>query len=143
MWPDTPVRTGPRSWSGSAPASCSCPSPTTGAAVPTPAAVPACGAAAARRVRGRDAARRQSHRRPDLDPGGPAVRVVIAEDSILLRDGLSRLFASRGVDVAAAVGDATALLAAVDRYRPELIVADVRMPPGFTDQGLRAGLGIS
>ena len=71
------------------------------------------------------------------------MRVVIAEDSILLRDGLSRLFASRDVDVVAAVGDAAALLAAIERYRPDLIVADVRMPPDFTDEGLRAALEVS
>jgi DNA-binding NarL/FixJ family response regulator len=71
------------------------------------------------------------------------VRVVIAEDSILLRDGLSRLFASRGAEVVAAVGDAAGLLAAAERYRPDLIVADVRMPPDFTDEGLRAALEIS
>jgi len=71
------------------------------------------------------------------------VRVVIAEDSILLRDGLSRLFASRGVAVDAAVGDAEALLAAVGEHQPDLLVADVRMPPGFTDEGLRAALEVS
>ena len=71
------------------------------------------------------------------------MRVVIAEDSILLRDGLSRLFASRGVAVDAAVGDAEALLAAVGEHQPDLLVADVRMPPGFTDEGLRAALEVS
>jgi DNA-binding NarL/FixJ family response regulator len=71
------------------------------------------------------------------------VRVVIAEDSILLRDGLSRLFTSRGVAVDAAVGDAEALLAAVGEHQPDLLVADVRMPPGFTDEGLRAALEVS
>jgi DNA-binding NarL/FixJ family response regulator len=70
------------------------------------------------------------------------VRVVIAEDSVLLRDGLARLFASRGVDVVAAVGDAVALLDAVEQHRPDLLVADVRMPPGFTDEGLRAALRV-
>jgi DNA-binding NarL/FixJ family response regulator len=71
------------------------------------------------------------------------VRVVIAEDSILLRDGLSRLFTSRGVAVDAAVGDAEALLAAVAEHQPDLLVADVRMPPGFTDEGLRAALEVT
>jgi DNA-binding NarL/FixJ family response regulator len=71
------------------------------------------------------------------------VRVVIAEDSILLRDGLARLFASRGVAVDAAVGDAEALLAAVGEHQPDLLVADVRMPPGFTDEGMRAALEVS
>jgi DNA-binding NarL/FixJ family response regulator len=72
-----------------------------------------------------------------------AVRVVIAEDSILLRDGLCRLFASRDVEVVAAVGDAPALLTAVEQHRPDLLIADVRMPPGFTDEGLRAALSVS
>ncbi len=71
------------------------------------------------------------------------MRVVIAEDSILLRDGLSRLFTSRGVAVDAAVGDAEALLAAVAEHQPDLLVADVRMPPGFTDEGLRAALEVT
>ena len=70
------------------------------------------------------------------------MRVVIAEDSVLLRDGLSRLFASRDVDVVAAVGDAPALLAAVERHVPDLLVADVRMPPDFTDDGLRAAVEV-
>ena len=70
------------------------------------------------------------------------MRVVIAEDSVLLRDGLTRLFASHDIDVVAAVGDATALLYAVEEQRPDLVVADVRMPPGFTDEGLRAALQI-
>ncbi|MFB9239906.1 response regulator [Plantactinospora siamensis] len=70
------------------------------------------------------------------------MRVVIAEDSVLLRDGLVRLFAAQGVEVAAAVGDAVELLRAVDEHRPDLLVADVRMPPGFTDEGLRAALRV-
>ncbi len=70
------------------------------------------------------------------------MRVVIAEDSVLLRDGLGRLFASHGIEVADAVGDAAALLAAVGREPPDLVVADVRMPPGYTDEGLRAALTI-
>jgi DNA-binding NarL/FixJ family response regulator len=70
------------------------------------------------------------------------MRVVIAEDSVLLRDGLTRLFASHDIDVVAAVGDAIALLHAVEEHRPDLVVADVRMPPGFTDEGLRAALQI-
>ena len=67
---------------------------------------------------------------------------MIAEDSVLLREGLARLFASRGVDVVAAVGDAAALLDAVEEHGPDLVVADVRMPPGFTDEGLRAALQV-
>jgi DNA-binding NarL/FixJ family response regulator len=70
------------------------------------------------------------------------LRVVIAEDSVLLRDGLTRLFTSYRIPVAAAVADAGALLAAVEEHRPELLVADVRMPPGFTDEGLRAAIEV-
>jgi DNA-binding NarL/FixJ family response regulator len=70
------------------------------------------------------------------------VRVLIAEDSVLLREGLAKLFASRDCDVVAVVGDAEALLLAVDEHRPDLLVADVRMPPGFTDEGLRAAIQV-
>jgi DNA-binding NarL/FixJ family response regulator len=70
------------------------------------------------------------------------VRVLIAEDSVLLREGLAKLFTSRDCDVVAVVGDAAALLLAVDEHRPDLLVADVRMPPGFTDEGLRAAIQV-
>ncbi len=70
------------------------------------------------------------------------MRIVIAEDSVLLRDGITRRFASRGIEVVAAVGDATTLLSTVEENRPDLLVTDVRMPPGFTDEGLRAALVI-
>jgi DNA-binding NarL/FixJ family response regulator len=66
------------------------------------------------------------------------VRVVIAEDQVLLRAGLARLFEDAGHEVAAAVGDADALLSAVARDEPDLVVADVRMPPTFSDEGTRA-----
>jgi DNA-binding NarL/FixJ family response regulator len=66
------------------------------------------------------------------------VRVVIAEDSVLLRDGLARLLAERGHQVAAAAGDAAELLAAVEREQPDIAIVDVRMPPTFTDEGVRA-----
>ncbi len=66
------------------------------------------------------------------------MRVVIAEDQVLLRHGLSRLFADGGHEVVAAVGDAPALLAAVAGHRPDLAVVDVRMPPTYTDEGARA-----
>jgi DNA-binding NarL/FixJ family response regulator len=70
------------------------------------------------------------------------VRVVIAEDSVLLREGLAGLLARFGFDVVAAVGDAPALLAAVEETIPDLVVTDVRMPPGFTDEGLRAAVAL-
>ncbi len=66
------------------------------------------------------------------------MRIVIAEDQVLLREGLVRLFTDRGHDVAAAVGDAEALRASVERHRPDLAVVDIRMPPTFTDEGTRA-----
>ncbi|MBL7500084.1 response regulator transcription factor [Frankia sp. CNm7] len=66
------------------------------------------------------------------------MRVVIAEDQVLLREGLSRLFEDAGHEIVASVGDAEGLLAAVDRYQPDLAIVDVRMPPTFTDEGARA-----
>ncbi|MGW0200217.1 response regulator [Nonomuraea sp. NPDC003201] len=68
------------------------------------------------------------------------MRVVIAEDAVLLREGLVGLLERFGHTVAAAVGDAPALLAAVAEHRPDAVVTDVRMPPGFADEGLRAAL---
>jgi DNA-binding NarL/FixJ family response regulator len=69
-----------------------------------------------------------------------ALRVVIAEDAALFRDGLTRLIESRGHQVAESVGDGDALLAAVARHRPDVVVADIRMPPTHTDEGLRAAI---
>lgn len=68
------------------------------------------------------------------------MRVVLAEDSVLLREGLIQILARFGHEVAAAVGDAPALVAAVGEHEPDIVVADVRMPPGFGDEGLRATL---
>jgi DNA-binding NarL/FixJ family response regulator len=65
------------------------------------------------------------------------MRVVIAEDQMLLREGLTRLFADHGHDVVAAVGDAQALGAAVGAHSPDLAIVDIRMPPTFTDEGIR------
>ena len=70
------------------------------------------------------------------------MRVVIAEDSILLRDGLIRLLAAHDIEVVEAVGDAEAALVAVERHQPDLALLDVRMPPSHTDEGLRAALVI-
>ncbi|MFJ4768722.1 response regulator [Streptomyces uncialis] len=70
------------------------------------------------------------------------MRLILAEDSTLLREGLVRLLAEEGHEVLAAVGDAEALLAAVERERPDVVVADVRMPPTHSDEGLRAALEI-
>ncbi|TQS25864.1 response regulator transcription factor [Microbispora sp. KK1-11] len=68
------------------------------------------------------------------------MRVVIAEDSALLRKGITLLLQEAGHDVAAAVGDAELLLRAVAEHRPDIAVVDVRMPPTFRDEGLRAAL---
>ena len=67
---------------------------------------------------------------------------VVADDSVLLRDGVVRLLEDAGVDVVAAVGDGEALLAAVDAHRPDLALVDVRMPPTHTDEGIRAAIEI-
>ncbi|WP_061297329.1 response regulator transcription factor [Herbidospora cretacea] len=66
------------------------------------------------------------------------MRIVIAEDSALLREGLVRLLAEAGFTVVAAVEDAAALLRAVDEHRPAVAVVDIRLPPTRTDEGLRA-----
>ena len=68
------------------------------------------------------------------------LRVVIAEDSGLLREGLSRLLASAGFDVVAAVGDGAGLVSAVEEQRPDVAVVDVRMPPDYRDEGLKAAI---
>ncbi|MET7593604.1 response regulator [Streptomyces sp. NPDC004082] len=70
------------------------------------------------------------------------LRVVLAEDSVLLREGLVGVLARFGHEVVAAVGDADALRRAVPQHAPDLVVTDVRMPPGFQDEGLRAALAL-
>ena len=77
---------------------------------------------------------------------GPAgtgrLRVVIGEDSVLLLAGLTKLLESAGFEVVATAGDGTALLTAVEQEQPDLVIADVRMPPTHTDEGIRAALVI-
>jgi DNA-binding NarL/FixJ family response regulator len=68
------------------------------------------------------------------------VRVVIAEDSVLLREGVQRLLADVGIETVAAVENGDDLLDAVVEHQPDLCVVDVRMPPTFTDEGLRAAI---
>jgi DNA-binding NarL/FixJ family response regulator len=68
------------------------------------------------------------------------MRVVIAEDSVLLRDGLTRLLSDAGIEVPSAAGDAEEFLRAVASDQPDAVVVDVRMPPTFSDEGLRAAL---
>jgi len=70
------------------------------------------------------------------------VRVILAEDSALLREGLVRLLVEEEHDVVAAVGDGVALVAAVAAHQPDVVVTDVRMPPTHTDEGLQAALEI-
>jgi DNA-binding NarL/FixJ family response regulator len=70
------------------------------------------------------------------------VRIVIAEDSVLLRAGLIRLLTEAGDEVLAAVGDGDLLLDAVGRHLPDLALVDVRMPPTHTDEGIQAALAI-
>jgi len=70
------------------------------------------------------------------------MRVVIAEDAALLREGLTRLLEDRGHVICAAVTDGDALLAAVAEHRPDVAVVDIRMPPTHTDEGLRAALAL-
>jgi DNA-binding NarL/FixJ family response regulator len=70
------------------------------------------------------------------------IRIVLAEDGLLIREGIAGVLTRFGHEVAAAVGDATALRSAVSAYRPDLVIADVRMPPAFTDEGLRAAVDL-
>ncbi|MFD6103332.1 LuxR C-terminal-related transcriptional regulator [Nocardia salmonicida] len=70
------------------------------------------------------------------------MRVVIAEDSAILRDGLAGLLTERGHEVVAMVGDATSLSEIVETHRPDVAVVDVRMPPTFTDEGLLAAIAL-
>ena len=76
------------------------------------------------------------------EPGPGRPRVVIAEDSVLLLAGLTKLLESAGFEVAATAGEAAGLLAAVEREQPDVVIADVRMPPSHTDEGIRAALVI-
>jgi DNA-binding NarL/FixJ family response regulator len=70
------------------------------------------------------------------------MRIVIAEDAAILRDGLVQLLTDRGHEVVAAVSDGDALRAAVAEHDPDVAVVDIRMPPSFTDEGLRAAIAI-
>jgi len=73
-------------------------------------------------------------------PDGPPLRIVIADDAAILRDGLAHLLTARGHEVVAGVGDPAALRTAVAEHRPDVAVVDIRMPPTHTDEGLRAAI---
>jgi DNA-binding NarL/FixJ family response regulator len=70
------------------------------------------------------------------------LHIAIAEDSTILRDGLAQLLADRGHEVIISVGDGDALRAGVAETRPDVCVIDIRMPPSFTDEGLRAAIAL-
>jgi DNA-binding NarL/FixJ family response regulator len=70
------------------------------------------------------------------------VRVVIADDAVLLREGIARVLSENGYEVVAQVGDPVALTEAVDSLRPDLAIVDVRMPPTFTDEGTQAAIAL-
>src|SRR3954447_19424134 len=72
----------------------------------------------------------------------PLLRVALAEDSLLLRDGLARLLTSTGFDVTTQCGTADELLMHVRSYPPDVVVLDIRLPPTHTDEGMRAALRI-
>lgn len=73
-------------------------------------------------------------------PDTPPLRLVVADDSVLLREGLIRVFGEAGFETVGAYGDAEALLADVPELAPDVAVLDVRMPPSFRDEGVRAAL---
>jgi DNA-binding NarL/FixJ family response regulator len=72
----------------------------------------------------------------------PPLRAVLADDSVLLRDGVARILEDAGIEIVGAVGDGDALIAAVESTRPDIALVDVRMPPTHTDEGIRAALEI-
>lgn len=77
---------------------------------------------------------------PDMSSAAPALRVAVADDSVLLREGLVRLLGDAGMDVVGAFGDAEALFAALPGLALDAVVLDVRMPPTFKDEGVRAAV---
>src|SRR5262249_8227360 len=89
---------------------------------------------------GRGAARPRGGAAPGAAPRALPLRMMIAETAALFRAGLVRLLEDRGHQVCAEVADGDALLAAVARWHPDVAVVDVRMPPAYTDEGLRAAL---
>ena len=88
------------------------------------------------------AARDQPGGRGNRRQRGAAVRVVIADDNLLMREGIASLVRRAGIEVAGEAGDADELLRAVDEHAPDAVIVDVRMPPTHTDEGLRAAHAI-
>ena len=81
--------------------------------------------------------------RPKLTScSAPRLRVAVAEDSVLLREGIAELLVRFGHEVVAAVGSADDLITAVAEHEPDVVISDVRMPPGHTDEGLRAAVSL-
>jgi len=78
----------------------------------------------------------------DQHQQAPVIRVVLAEDAVLLREGLAGLLQRFGFHVVAVAGDAAELHAAVELYEPDLVITDIRMPPSYTDEGLRAAVDL-
>ena len=99
------------------------------------------GAGGRRPARG-ELARGRADRRLRLPPGRRRMRIVVADDSLLLREGLQLLLAEAGHEVVAAVGDGPSYVAATLEHRPDVGVVDVRMPPSHTDEGLRAAVEV-
>src|SRR5205823_5283899 len=123
--------------------------PTTASAAPTRAAAPACAASptgsrrwtAASWSRARRAAAPSSARRsrsPATWSSLDRMRVVLADDSVLLREGVARLLEEAGFEVVAQSGNADDLLRHVAMHKPDVAIVDIRMPPSHTDEGLRA-----
>ena len=73
---------------------------------------------------------------------GTSLRVVIAEDSVILREGMRELLGAQGMDVVGLAGDAAELIAEVERHRPDVAVVDIRMPPSHTHEGVQAALAL-
>ena len=79
---------------------------------------------------------------PDQQQQAPAIRVVLADDGVLLREGLAGLLRRFGFHVVAIAGDVGELHAAAAEHEPDLVITDIRMPPSFTDEGLRAAVDL-
>src|ERR1043165_9299982 len=84
----------------------------------------------------------QPGRRADGDIGGASLRVVIAEDNVLLAEGLNLLLRTSGIEVVATDAGGDTFVEAVRQHRPDVTIVDVRLPPSFRDEGLRAALAV-